>query len=159
VLQAIGLASFDAPTVQYFLREATEQFDLAVRLRESGQWPEDAFGPFRHKLHRHLRPYFVRTCQDLLRQGWAREAMGWVLPYHLATSDALLTVAPASEHGWLWQRQGELQQVLGMESLAQRRHAVGRLRTVYSEIFAVADELAEVSAATEGFDVLATVAS
>ena len=36
--------------------------------RETGRWPEDAFGPFRHKLHRHLRPYFVRTCQDLLRQ-------------------------------------------------------------------------------------------
>jgi hypothetical protein len=159
VLQALGLASFDAQTVQSFLHEATEQFDMAVKLRESGRWPEDTFGPFRHKLHRHLRPYFVRTCQDLLLQGWAREAMGWVLPYHLATSDMLLAVAPASEHGWLWRRQCELQQALGMESLAQRQHAVSRLRAVYSDVFDLAGELAKVTAATVARDALTTVAS
>lgn len=159
VLQALGLASFDAPTTQYFLREATEQFDMAVKLRESGRWPESTFGPFRHKLHRHLRPYFVRTCQDLLHGGWPREAMGWVLPYHLATSDALLAASPASEHDWLRQRQRNLQHVLGMESRAQRENAVARLRAVYSQIFAVANELARVTAATEDSDVLATVAS
>ena len=69
VMQALGLATFDAPVVQRYLREATEQFDMAVKLRESGRWPDDTFGPFRHKLHRHLRPYFVRTCQELLSQG------------------------------------------------------------------------------------------
>lgn len=155
VLQALGLASFDAPMVQSFLREATEQFDMAVKLRESGRWPEDRFGPFRHKLHRHLRPYFVRTCHDLLRQGWAREAMGWVLPYHLATSDALLAVSPESEHDWLRHRQGELQRALGLEIFARRQDAVSRLRTVYAEIFTVADDLA-VFSATHNTDVLAT---
>jgi hypothetical protein len=157
VLQALGLDSFDASLVQRFLREATEQFDMAVKLRESGRWPEDAFGPFRHKLHRHLRPYFVHTCQDLLRQGWVREAMGWVLPYHLATSDALLAVSPGSEHGWLWQRQGDLQSALGMESVAQRQYAISRLRDSYSGIFAVADRQGDVTSATSGVDALATV--
>jgi hypothetical protein len=159
VLQALGLANFDTPAVQYFLRQATEQFDMAVKLRESGHWPEDTFGPFRHKLHRHLRPYFVRTCQDLLHEGWPREAMGWVLPYHLATSDALLAVSPPSEHGWLRQRQGELQQALGLESVARRQNSAARLRDVYSKVFAVADELAEVMSATAGADALATVTS
>jgi hypothetical protein len=159
VLQALGLASFDAPLVQCFLREATEQFDMAVKLRESGRWPESSFGPFRHKLHRHLRPYFVHTCQDLLRQGWVREAMGWVLPYHLATSDALLAVSPRSEDGWLRQRQGELQRALGMESVARRQNAVARLHDIYAEIFALADVLAGVMPATEGTDALTTVAS
>ena len=159
VLHALGLDTFDAPTVQYYLREASEQFDMALNLRESGYWPESAFGPFRHKLHRHLRPYFVRTCQDLLRQGWAREAMGWVLPYHLATSDALLAVTPASEHGWLSRRQGELQHVLGLESIASREHAVSELRSIYRGIFSLAEELAAVIPATEGADALATVAS
>lgn len=139
VLQALGLASFDAPTTQYFLREATEQFDMALKLRESGRWPDETFGSFRHKLHRHLRPYLTHTCQDLLRQGWAREAMGWVLPYHLATSDALLAAAPVSEHGWIWQRQGELQHVLGLETLTRRQRAVARLRHLYVDIFAVAE--------------------
>ena len=159
VLHALGLDTFDAPTVQYYLREASEQFDMALNLRERGYWPESAFGPFRHKLHRHLRPYFVRTCQDLLRQGWAREAMGWVLPYHLATSDALLAVTPASEHGWLSRRQGELQHVLGLESIASREHAVSELRSIYRGIFSLAEELAAVIPATEGADALATVAS
>lgn len=143
ILESLGLANFDPAAAQRFLREASEQFDMALKLRESGRWPEDAFGPFRHKLHRHLRPYFVQTCAELLRQGWAREAMGWVLPYHLATSDALLAVSPASEHGWLRQRQGELQQALGMQSLAQRQNAVARLRESYDELFAEANERAE----------------
>ena len=159
VLFALGLAGFDARKVQVFLREATEQFDMAVKLRESGRWPEDAFGPFRHKLHRHLRQYFVGTCRELLRQGWVREAMGWVLPYHLATSDALLAVSPASEHGWIRTRQGELQRALGLESPAQRQAAVAHLRAYYAEIFALADEQAYVLPATEGWEALATAAS
>ncbi|MEZ4561845.1 MAG: hypothetical protein R2853_03850 [Thermomicrobiales bacterium] len=147
VLEALGLAGFAAPAVRHFLREASEQFDMAVRLRESGRWPEDAFGPFSHKLHRRLRPYFVHTCQSLLQQGWAREAMGWVLPYHLATSDMLLGTLPASEHGWLRQRQEKLQQTLGLELLAQRQAAITRLREVYAELFAVADSLVELQPA------------
>ena len=143
ILATLGLASFDAPAVQHFLREASEQFDMAVKLRESGRWPEDAFGPFRHKLHRHLRPYFVQTCQELLHQGWAREAMGWVMPYHLATSDVLLAVSPGSEHGWLRQRQSALQQALGKESAAQRQVAIVGLRDLYAELFAEADKLGE----------------
>lgn len=159
ILEALGLASFEAQAVQHFLREATEQFDMAVKLRESGRWPEDAFGPFRHKLHRHLRPYFVQTCQELLSQGWVRETMGWVTPYHLATSDALLAILPASEHGWLGTRQGEFQQALGMAGVAQRQNAISRLRNVYSKIFAVADRQVHVESSTANPDAWATVPS
>ena len=159
VLQALGLANLDASVVQRYLYEATEQFDMAVKLRESGRWPEDTFGPFRHKLHRHLRPYFVHTCQELLRQGWAREAMGWVLPYHLATSDVLLAVSPASEHDWLWHRQGDLQHSLGLESLVYRRQAAAALRNIYEKTFVLAADLTAVSPATSESDALATVAS
>lgn len=159
VLQGLGLASFDAPTVQRYLREATEQFDMAVKLRESGRWPDDSFGPFRHKLHRHLRLYFVHTCQQLLSQGWARESMGWVLPYHLATSDALLAISPASEHDWLRQRQGELQHALGMESRADRQRAATELQDLYDEVFSVAEGLNSVSPATNAIDALATAGS
>jgi hypothetical protein len=38
VLQVLGFANFDAGTVHHFLREATEQFDMSVKLRESGRW-------------------------------------------------------------------------------------------------------------------------
>jgi hypothetical protein len=159
VLQSLGLASFDGPMVHAYLQEATEQFEMAVKLRESGRWPDDTFGPFRHKLHRHLRPYFVRTCEELLSQGWAREAMGWVLPYHLATSDVLLAISPRTEQTWIRQRQEGLQHELGMGSATRLRNAAAELRAVHAEIFAVADDLAAVTAATISTDAFATVES
>lgn len=59
ILDLLGLASFAAPAVPHLLLEASEQCDMAVKLRQSGRWSEDAFGPSRHKLHRHLHPYFL----------------------------------------------------------------------------------------------------
>jgi hypothetical protein len=85
--------------------------------------------------------------------------MGWVLPYHLASSDILLALSPSSEHDWLGKRQGDLLQALGLESLARRQDAVSRLRAVYASIFDLAEELSEVSTVTAAQDALATVTS
>jgi hypothetical protein len=66
ILAVLGVATADRATAERLLAEAIEAFDLATTI----QRPTEAFGPFQHKLHRHLRPYFVDSCRSLLAEGF-----------------------------------------------------------------------------------------
>lgn len=141
LLAILGLTNVSAAEVEQFLREATEAFDLAIALRQAHPEIAHEFGPFQHKLHAHLRPYLVETCRGMLNEGYHREAMGWLMPYHLATADVVMA------HGWeamkpqITARQAALLQALGLETAAARAESIERAMRLYERIFAFAEEI------------------
>ena len=137
ILAVLGVATADRATAERLLAEAIEAFDLATTI----QRPTEAFGPFQHKLHRHLRPYFVDSCRSLLAEGFHREALGWVLPYHLATADVILTDGPAAARPVFAARQTALLRVLGLDTAEARASAAARATRTYDRIFVLAEEI------------------
>lgn len=141
LLAAQGLARLDVAAVEQFLREAADAFDLVALLREAGKIPNAEGIPFAHKLHRHLRPYFVETCRSLLDAGHHREAMGWVMPYFLATADVVGSAGPEVAQSVVTIRREMLLRALGLQGTAARAAAVTQARQIYAEIFTLAEAI------------------
>jgi hypothetical protein len=141
LLATIGLATISPAEVEDYLREAMAGFDLVVTIREQSKSPEAILGPFQHKLHRHLRPYFVGACRSMLDEGHHREAMGWVLPYHLATADVILAHGPAAVVPEFAARQAKLLQTLGLDTSDARAAAIVRATQIYDELFTLAEAI------------------
>src|SRR4051794_5902819 len=78
LLALLGVKDVDPIRAQQILNEGTEAFDRAVEIRRTPH-------PFQHKLHRHLRSYFVDSCQSMIDEGYYREALGWTTPYVLSS--------------------------------------------------------------------------
>lgn len=134
LLGVFGLAEASRETAEGFLREATEAFDRALAIRRTP-------GPFQHKLHRHLRPYFVDSCRALLAAGHHREALFWVLPYHLASADVLLADGPAAEVHRVAARRDRFLAALGLATDDAIDLAYTRAGRVYDEIFDLAERI------------------
>ena len=113
LLAIFGLDRMSRPEAQELLEETGRFFDLAL-LRK--QRPH----PFDHKLHAHLRPYLIHSCQRMIDEGFHRESAGWMLPFHLATTDVLMNDGTPMEQRWATQRQASF--------LEERRFATPEMR-------------------------------
>jgi len=134
LVAALGLASVEPAQVEIFLREATEAFDLALEVKRTP-------GPFGHKLHRHLRPYFVDSVRALLDAGHHREALWWVFPYYVATGDVLLADGPDAEVDRVVARRERFLTALGLATEKAVEAAYAETDRIFAEIFALADAI------------------
>jgi hypothetical protein len=129
-----GLVGTNPKRIAAFLREGEAAFDLAVTVRRSPH-------PFQHKLHAHLRPYFVTSCQSLLDEGYHREALLWLTPYYHASTDVILADGPEAERASYAARHAAFLEELGMGSEAARTAKFEQANQVYDQIFALAADI------------------
>jgi hypothetical protein len=134
VLEVLGLRDAGPARTAQLLHEGTEAFDLAVQVRHSPH-------PFQHKLHEHLRPYFVDSCQSLLDEGYHREALGWVLPFYTAATDVVLADGPEEVKERFAERYAGFLEDLGMDTAASRAARFDRANRLYERCFALASEI------------------
>lgn len=116
------------------LREGCEAFDLAVQIRQTPH-------PFQHKLHAHLRPYFVNKCRRLLATGHPREALSWVLPFYLSSCDVIMADGTAAQKEFYAKRADRFLQRLGIDSVASQQAKWTESRRLGEAIFSLADEI------------------
>jgi hypothetical protein len=135
LLDLLRVRHVEPASVERLLREATEAFDLAVAVRSSPH-------PFQHKLHRHLRSYFVDACRVMLDEGYHREALCWIQPYFTAACDVILTDGPDAEKPRFAERQTRFLARFGSESDAALKRRFNRARRLYDRIFALAEGVA-----------------
>jgi hypothetical protein len=136
VLATVGIGQFGPERATHLLEEATEGFDLAIAV---GKTP----GPFQHKLQGHLRPYFVDSCRSMLEHGHHREALGWVLPYHLATTDVIMAEGPESERPRFAERQARLLAELGLDTAGARASRFEQAGRLFARALAFAHEIVD----------------
>ena len=134
LLAALGVAAAEPGRAEEIIDEAAEAFDLAVEIRRTPH-------PFQHKMHRHLRPYFVDSCRDMVADGHHREALLWAVAFHLAATDVILADAPAAEVPRFVARRDALLRELGLETAEARASTYARLPGLYDRIFALAEEI------------------
>ncbi len=133
-LAVLGVQDVTPERVEELLAEGAALFDRAVPIRRTPN-------SFQHKLHAHMRPYFVESCRAMLDAGNHREALGWVMAYSLACYEVMLADGPEVERPTWAARQAALLAELGITSEADMEARVEQARGVQATCFAVADEI------------------
>ncbi len=135
ILDVFGVRDAGRERVEELLGEAAEAFDLAVGVRRTPH-------PFQHKLHAHLRPYFVESCRGMIADGYHREALTWASAFYCASTDVILVDGPEAEKPKFAERQAGLLRELGAETAEQLVVKVERAYRLHERIFSLAHEVA-----------------
>lgn len=134
LLAIFGLDRLSLPESVELLEETGWFFDLAL---ERKQKPH----PFDHKLHAHLRPYLVDSCQRMIDEGFHRESAAWMLPFHLAATDILSIDGTETERRWAAQRQARFLVERRFDTDEMRDARFGEMAQLSDEIFALCTEM------------------
>lgn len=132
ILDVFGVRSSAPGRVEELLLEGAALFDRAAPLRRTPH-------PFQHKLHAHLRPYFVASCRAMLDAGDHREALAWLAAYYLACCDVLLADGPAAERPSYAARRDAFLAELGVDGAGAFDARLAR--AAQAACFALADEI------------------
>ena len=133
-LTLFGLDRATPELTRQLLIEGCEAFDLAVQIRQTPH-------PFQHKLHAHLRPYFVNKCQRLLNTGHPREALSWIVPFYLSSCDVIIADGTVAQKEFYATRADHFLQLLGIDSVAVQQTKWVESRSLGEAIFSLADEI------------------
>ena len=134
VLAVLGVRDVQPERVQELLEEGARLFDLALSVKRTPHG-------FDHKMHAHLRPYFVDASAQMIADGFHREALGWIVPYALPSTDIILADGPDNEFARTVTRQERFLRELGMTSVADRDKRYAAAERVFAEVIAVAEEV------------------
>lgn len=136
LLANFGLAGMSPSQAQGLLEETGQFFDLALLRKVQPH-------PFDHKLHAHLRPYLVDSCQRMIDEGFHREAAAWMIPFHLAATDILSIDGSSREREWAAQRQARFLEERGFGSPDVRDTRFTEMMLLSQEIFSLCWTLIE----------------
>lgn len=134
-LGVLGLRTADRALAEALLEEAAAAFDQAVVVRKSPH-------PFQHKLHAHLRPYFVESSKEMIAAGFHREAIAWISAYLIGSIDVLLADSPEADKLHVLTRQSEILRLFGMDDPGAMVTRFAEAQRLGAEIFALAEAIA-----------------
>jgi hypothetical protein len=142
-LQLLGWAHLRRQEVEAYLGDCALAFDRAVAVTRTPV-------PFQFKLQPHVRPYIIAGAQEMIDQGYHREAMFWIAGFLIFANGALQADAPAAERPYF---QAMLDRLAAEARLGTPAAIAARVReaeVLADAIVAVADALAEQRAALAG---------
>lgn len=136
MLGIFGLDRMSGPDAQELLTETAGFFDLMLVRKQAPH-------PFDHKLHAHMRSCLVDPCQQMIDEGFPREAVGWMLPYFLATTDVLKHEGTEPEQRWASQRQEQFLSERNFRTEEMRNQRFEEMEQLGAEIFALCSAMIE----------------
>jgi hypothetical protein len=139
-LQLLGWAHLRRQDVETYLHDCALAFDRAVAVTRTPV-------PFQAKFQSHIRPYIIDGAQEMIGQGYHREAMFWVSGFLLFANAAIQTDAPAAEKSDYQARLDRLLAEMGLDALGDGAARAREAEVLTDVIVAVADALVEQRAA------------
>lgn len=130
----LGLQTISTELAEQLLEEGTAAFDLAVKVRRTPH-------PFQHKLHPHLRRYFVEKCHNLLNAGKVDQAVGWMMAFYGSSINVILADGPEEVKPLYVARRNRLMELFGMETQESRDERYLRMTRLDGQIFKLAVEM------------------
>jgi hypothetical protein len=134
VLAMLGVEHISPERGTQLLQEGIEAFDLAVQVKRTPH-------PAQHKLHPHLRPYFVNSCQHLLDEGYYREAVVWLILFYLSSIGVIMADGPEAEKSRFGERGTQFLKELGMDTAPARAARFEQANWLYDQFFALASDI------------------
>lgn len=133
-LRVMGVAKSTPERVMQLLAEGAQAFDRAVAVRRTPH-------PFGHKMHAHLRPYFVGGCRSLLEEGYYREALLWLAAFYVSACTIMASDGPASMKPVFVDKEARFLEELGMGSPEAQAAKIAQVREVHERFFALAVDI------------------
>ncbi len=97
LLALLGFAHLDRAWVEMYLQDAAEAFDRAVQVTRTPV-------PFAFKLQTHVRPYYIEGAQEMIEEGYPREAMLWILACLWTANGAIQADASEGEKAYFQEK-------------------------------------------------------
>lgn len=136
MLRLLGFGHLSRQQVELYLRDCAEAFDRAAAITRTPV-------PFQFKLQPHVRPYLVGGAQELIDQGYHREAMFWISGFLGFANTAIQCDAPADEKPYFQAKFDRLIDEIGLRTPADIAERASATQDLAATIFGIADELAE----------------
>ncbi len=140
ILRLLGFAHLSRQQVDRYLRDCAETFDQAVAVTRTPV-------PFQFKLQPHIRPYIIDGAQELIGQGYHREAMFWIGGFLIFANTAIQCDAPAAKKPHFQAKVDQLIEEIGLGTPADIAARASAAQDLAAAIFGIADDLAERSPA------------
>jgi hypothetical protein len=134
MLAVLGVQQIEPQRAEQLLQEGAAAFDLAAQVKRSPH-------PFGHKIHAHLKPYFVQSCRSLLAEGYYREAAAWVVPFYTAATAIIMTDGPDAEKPKFAARLGRFFVDLGAETKQMLDARLAQAQVVHGKLSDLADHI------------------
>lgn len=117
-LQLLGWAHLRRQEVEGYLHDCALAFDLAVAVTRTPV-------PFHVKFQPHIRPYIITGAQEMIDQGYHREAMFWIAGFLMFANTAIQADATPAEKPRF---QGMLDRLVREMGLSPAGAGVARVR-------------------------------
>ncbi len=135
LLDLFGVREIGQTQAERLLAEAAELFDTTLAVQKTPH-------PFQHKLHPHMRAYFVDSCAEMIATGYPRESLTWMLPYFCAGFDVLRIDGSPEQQAAARERQLAFQQLLGINGEADMDRRYAQSAALFEDFETLARQLA-----------------
>jgi hypothetical protein len=133
-LNILGYAHLTRQQVESYLQDGTLAFDRTLEVKQ-GPFPFD------YKYHPHVRPYIINGSQEMILEGYHREAMFWIHGFLKFSTFALQMYAPQAERLFFQAKLENLVQDLGLATSDELLTRFQRAEELARNIFAIADDV------------------
>lgn len=134
ILAMLGTRDLTREQAERYLVDAAEAFDLAVSIRRTPH-------PFQHKMHAHLRPYFIDSCAEMIAKGFHREALCWTTPCLCSAVDVILVDGAETDRARFAAKRDALLRDLGFDSEDAGQRKLQQAMALHDRVFALTDEI------------------
>jgi hypothetical protein len=134
LLEVVGIAPTSRQQAEHYLQDAAEAFDIAVKVKRTPH-------PFGHKMYAHLRPYLVEGAQEMIEEGYYREAMGWTMAFYSGAMQIIQIDAPTHFTPHMQAKFDECRSQFGLNSAFSSEERIARAKVLFLEAFILADEI------------------
>ena len=134
LLSVLGFADLSQVKVASYLQECAAAFDRAVAVKQT-PFPWDI------KLHPHVRPYAIEGTQEMINEGYHREAVFWIEPFWVLSLVAIQNDASEEEKLRFQAAFGRFLGDLGLRTPADWQFRQEKARELTEDAFRVADEI------------------
>jgi hypothetical protein len=134
LLKVVGIGQASREQAKRYLQDGVSAFDLAVKVKRSPH-------PFGHKMYAHLRPYLVGGSQEMMDEGYYREAMGWTMAFYVASIQIIQIDAPSQITTSMQTKFDECMRQFGLDGTVTWETRIEEAKAIFREVFILADKI------------------
>jgi hypothetical protein len=134
LLKVVGIGQASRAQAEHYLQDGATAFDLAVKVKRSHH-------PFGHKMYAHLRPYLVGGSQEMMDEGYYREAVGWTMAFYVSSIQIIKTDAPSQLTSKMQAKFDECMKKFGLDGTVHLETRLEEAKAIFHEVFLLADEI------------------
>jgi hypothetical protein len=136
LLDVLGYKYFSREKVAFYLQECAITFDRAIEVKRTPSFWDI-------KLHPHLRPYAILGAQEMIDEGYHREAMFWIEMFFAISLFAILNDAPDLEKPRFQTTFKQLLSDRGLITPREWQYHKDQADNLKNEFFNIADDIVE----------------